>query len=84
MQINWHDTKPVLTLDFHPISGVLATGGADFDIKVSLSLARSLSHSLTRLLSVSLSLSLSLCPSLSLSVIPPRFVFRLIIVLELA
>lgn len=34
MQINWHDTKPVLTLDFHPVSGVLATGGADFDIKI--------------------------------------------------
>ncbi|OMO98289.1 hypothetical protein COLO4_14025 [Corchorus olitorius] len=33
VQINWHDTKPVLTLDFHPISGILATGGADFDIK---------------------------------------------------
>ncbi|KAL9229652.1 hypothetical protein vseg_005097 [Gypsophila vaccaria] len=34
VQINWHDTKPVLTLDFHPISGFLATGGADFDIKI--------------------------------------------------
>lgn len=34
LQINWHHTKPVLTLDFHPISGTLATGGADFDIKV--------------------------------------------------
>ncbi|KAG4176053.1 hypothetical protein ERO13_A11G226902v2 [Gossypium hirsutum] len=34
VQINWHDTKPVLTLDFHPISGLLATGGADFDIKL--------------------------------------------------
>ncbi|KAL2906786.1 Chromatin assembly factor 1 subunit FAS2 [Bienertia sinuspersici] len=34
VQINWHDTKPVLTLDFHPISGALATGGADFDIKI--------------------------------------------------
>ncbi|XP_074301994.1 chromatin assembly factor 1 subunit FAS2-like [Silene latifolia] len=34
VQINWHDTKPVLTLDFHPISGLLATGGADFDIKI--------------------------------------------------
>ena len=34
VQINWHDTKPVLTLDFHPFSGLLATGGADFDIKV--------------------------------------------------
>lgn len=34
VQINWHDTKPVLTLDFHPSSGLLATGGADFDIKV--------------------------------------------------
>lgn len=36
VQINWHDTKPVLTLDFHPISGILATGGADFDIKLWL------------------------------------------------
>ena len=37
VQINWHDTKPVLTLDFHPISGLLATGGADSDIKVWIS-----------------------------------------------
>ncbi|PWA99471.1 transducin/WD40 repeat-like superfamily protein [Artemisia annua] len=36
LQINWHDTKPVLTLDFHPISGLLATAGADFDIKLWL------------------------------------------------
>lgn len=36
LQINWHDTKPVLTLDFHPISGLLATGGADYDIKIWL------------------------------------------------
>ncbi|KAJ9177801.1 hypothetical protein P3X46_012973 [Hevea brasiliensis] len=36
VQINWHDTKPVLSLDFHPISGLLATGGADFDIKLWL------------------------------------------------
>ncbi|GAB4848262.1 3-oxoacyl-[acyl-carrier-protein] synthase [Ancistrocladus abbreviatus] len=34
VQINWHGTKPVLTLDFHPVSGILATGGADFDIKI--------------------------------------------------
>lgn len=34
VQINWHGTKPVLTLDFHPVSGLLATGGADFDIKL--------------------------------------------------
>jgi LPXTG-motif cell wall-anchored protein len=34
VQINWHDTKPVLTVDFHPLSGTLATGGADYDIKV--------------------------------------------------
>ncbi|KAL8477098.1 hypothetical protein ACS0TY_029419 [Phlomoides rotata] len=34
VQINWHDTKPVLACDFHPISGVLATGGADSDIKL--------------------------------------------------
>lgn len=36
VQINWHDTKPVLTLDFHPISSILATGGADYDIKLWL------------------------------------------------
>lgn len=36
LQINWHDSKPVLTLDFHPLSGLLATGGADFDIKIWL------------------------------------------------
>ncbi|KAJ8765357.1 hypothetical protein K2173_012054 [Erythroxylum novogranatense] len=36
LQINWHDTRPVLTLDFHPVSGLLATGGADFDIKLWL------------------------------------------------
>ena len=43
VQINWHDTKPVLTLDFHPLSATLATGGADYDIKVlSLSLFDSL------------------------------------------
>ncbi|KAH7520949.1 chromatin assembly factor 1 subunit FAS2 [Ziziphus jujuba] len=34
VQINWHETKPVLTLDFHPVFGILATGGADFDIKL--------------------------------------------------
>ncbi|XP_039067099.1 chromatin assembly factor 1 subunit FAS2-like [Hibiscus syriacus] len=34
VQIIWHDTKPVLTLDLHPISGLLATGGADFDINI--------------------------------------------------
>lgn len=34
LQINWHETKPVLTLDFHPLSGLLCTGGADFDIKL--------------------------------------------------
>ncbi|KAK6125587.1 hypothetical protein DH2020_040668 [Rehmannia glutinosa] len=34
VQINWHETKPVLTCDFHPLSGLLATGGADYDIKL--------------------------------------------------
>ena len=34
MQINWHDLQPVLTLDFHPASRRLATGGGDHDIKV--------------------------------------------------
>ncbi|KAL6967106.1 3-oxoacyl-[acyl-carrier-protein] synthase [Sarracenia purpurea var. burkii] len=36
VQINWHDTKPMLTLDFHPPSGTLATGGADFNTKLWL------------------------------------------------
>ncbi|KAK9134583.1 hypothetical protein Syun_013913 [Stephania yunnanensis] len=36
LQINWHQTKPVLTLDFHPQSGLLATGGSDYDIKLWL------------------------------------------------
>ncbi|XP_050377549.1 chromatin assembly factor 1 subunit FAS2 isoform X2 [Argentina anserina] len=36
VQINWHDSKPVLTLDFHPNSGILATGGAEYDIKLWL------------------------------------------------
>ncbi|XP_020597998.1 chromatin assembly factor 1 subunit FAS2 [Phalaenopsis equestris] len=34
IQINWHDTKPVLTLDFHSLTGNLATGGSDNDIKL--------------------------------------------------
>lgn len=36
VQINWHDTKPVLSMDFHPLTGLLATGGADYDIKLWL------------------------------------------------
>ncbi|KAF2612400.1 hypothetical protein F2Q70_00010855 [Brassica cretica] len=36
IQISWHDGKPVLTLDFHPVSGLLATAGADYDIKLWL------------------------------------------------
>ena len=34
VQINWHEGQPVLTLDFHSPTGVLATGGNDHDIKV--------------------------------------------------
>ncbi|MQL68949.1 hypothetical protein Taro_001240 [Colocasia esculenta] len=34
VQINWHDAKPVLTLDFHSSTGLLATGGNDHDIKL--------------------------------------------------
>ncbi|KAJ0970475.1 hypothetical protein J5N97_023352 [Dioscorea zingiberensis] len=34
VQINWHDTQPVLSLDFHPHFGLLATGGNDHDIKL--------------------------------------------------
>ncbi|KAI5077426.1 hypothetical protein GOP47_0007250 [Adiantum capillus-veneris] len=33
LQITWHGSDPVLTLDFHSLSGLLATGGADHDIK---------------------------------------------------
>ena len=32
-QIVWHGKDPVFTLDFHP-GGLLATGGADKDVKV--------------------------------------------------
>jgi chromatin assembly factor 1 subunit B len=41
VQINWHESKPVLTLDFHPLSATLATAGADFDIKVLFPLLKS-------------------------------------------
>ncbi|XP_078432919.1 transducin/WD40 repeat-like superfamily protein isoform X2 [Wolffia australiana] len=41
LQINWHDTKPVLTLDFHPQTGLLATGGNDHDIKLWVVMASS-------------------------------------------
>ncbi|XP_039137574.1 chromatin assembly factor 1 subunit FAS2 homolog isoform X2 [Dioscorea cayenensis subsp. rotundata] len=34
VQINWHDTQPVLSLDFHPHYGLLATAGNDHDIKL--------------------------------------------------
>ncbi|KAK1267014.1 hypothetical protein QJS04_geneDACA009024 [Acorus gramineus] len=34
VQIVWHDSKPVLTVDFHSPTGLLATGGADHDIKL--------------------------------------------------
>eukprot|EP00249_Psilotum_nudum_P006045 c19416_g1_i1 orf=651-2081(-) len=34
LQIAWHGSDPVLTLDFHSTSGLLATGGADHDIKL--------------------------------------------------
>jgi len=35
LQIVWHGKEPVFTLDFHPTnSSLLATGGADKDIKV--------------------------------------------------
>ncbi|KAK9843501.1 hypothetical protein WJX81_006208 [Elliptochloris bilobata] len=33
LQIVWHGKEPVYSLDFHP-SGILATGGADKDIKL--------------------------------------------------
>jgi chromatin assembly factor 1 subunit B len=35
LQILWHGKDPVLTLDFHP-SGLLATGGADKDVRVRI------------------------------------------------
>ena len=34
IQIAWHGSEPVLSLDFHNSSGLLATAGADHDIKV--------------------------------------------------
>ncbi|XP_038984413.1 chromatin assembly factor 1 subunit FAS2 homolog [Phoenix dactylifera] len=34
VRINWHDTQPVLTLDVHPTTRLLATGGANHDIKL--------------------------------------------------
>lgn len=34
VQIAWHGSEPILSLDFHSISGLLATAGADHDIKV--------------------------------------------------
>ncbi|KAJ1266838.1 hypothetical protein BS78_07G009500 [Paspalum vaginatum] len=34
VQINWHEEHPVLSLDFHPASGRLATAGADHDVKI--------------------------------------------------
>ncbi|KAL2621233.1 hypothetical protein R1flu_001438 [Riccia fluitans] len=34
IQISWHGSDPVLSADFHPTSGLLATGGADRDIKL--------------------------------------------------
>jgi hypothetical protein len=34
VQIAWHGSQPVLSLDFHSPSGLLATAGADHDIKV--------------------------------------------------
>lgn len=34
LQVVWHGKEPVFSVDFHP-SGILATAGADKDIKVS-------------------------------------------------
>jgi hypothetical protein len=34
VQIAWHSSEPVLSLDFHSQSGLLATAGADHDLKV--------------------------------------------------
>lgn len=34
VQIVWHNKEPVFSVDFHP-SGLLATGGADGEIKAS-------------------------------------------------
>jgi hypothetical protein len=33
--VNWHSKLQVLSLDFHPVSGCLATAGADHEIKAS-------------------------------------------------
>ncbi|KAG2619555.1 hypothetical protein PVAP13_3NG110604 [Panicum virgatum] len=32
--VNWHSKLQVLSLDFHPVSGCLATAGADHEIKI--------------------------------------------------
>ncbi|KAG6552663.1 hypothetical protein Mapa_005610 [Marchantia paleacea] len=34
VQISWHGSDPILSVDFHPTSGLLATAGADRDIKL--------------------------------------------------
>lgn len=45
LQIVWHGKEPVYSLDFHP-SGILATGGADKDIRVKLLCASSVAERL--------------------------------------
>lgn len=37
LQVIWHDSLPVLSLDFHIDTKLLATAGADHDIKVKTS-----------------------------------------------
>jgi len=34
LQILWHNKEPVLTVDIHYPSGLVATGGADKEIRV--------------------------------------------------
>ncbi|XP_024542298.1 chromatin assembly factor 1 subunit FAS2-like [Selaginella moellendorffii] len=66
VQIAWHGCDPVLSADFHPVSGLLATCGADKDIKVSVislcSLAQALGFLFAALVLFLLSISLRLTP----------------------
>lgn len=34
--ITWHSRDPIFSIDFHPLGGKIATGGADSCVNVSL------------------------------------------------
>lgn len=40
VQILWHGSDPILSVDFHEPTGFLATAGADRDIKVRRTVLR--------------------------------------------